>query len=291
MNIFSFFFIGFLSFVVISCSPSQEIPAQEVQTVSSEHEQSRFHVPEQPLRIITLIPSATELVFALGSGENVVARSQFSDFPAEVSELPSVGSGLALDVETILTHRPTLLIGSQIQTDLAEIEVLRQSGIEVLLLPDQSSADVQHAIITLGNRLDQEALAETINQRLLVGIQSIIQAAQNETPISTLVATGIDPIFAAGPESFIGELLPLIKSENVLTEGEWVQMDEESLITSAPEVIIVIGEESSENAWARFETVPAVINERICYVDPNLAGRPGPRLHEGLREIYRCIHP
>ncbi len=246
-------------------------------------------VPERG-GIVSLVPSATEMLFAIGAGDQVVGRSLHCDYPAQVSALPSVGSGLEPDVERIVVMAPAHVVITEAQRELPAVGALRAAGIDVVEVPDVALDDVPAALRRLGalaGRVPEaEAEASTFESR----IDAVEAAVAGHGAPSALIVVAVDPIFAAGPESRLGELLAVAGGRNVLSDGDWVGIDDELVATGSPEVII----DSSGGdvaRWQRLATVPAVRNGRVCVVDADLLARPGPRLAEGAAAMARCLHP
>ena len=245
-------------------------------------------------RIVSLVPSATELLFALGAGESVVARTVHCNFPASVESLPSIGSGLDPDVERVIGLAPTLVVGAEMQAGLPALEVFRAAGLEVLLIPDGSLDDVDLAVTALGARLSMEAAATA----LVADFRSSLDAASvaptegsgaSEAP-RVLVVVGVEPLFAAGADTFIADLVERAGGQSAL-DGDWVALDDERVVTMAPSVIVQSGREASElEHWERFgDALPATRDGRVCLVDPDELARPGVRVVGALRTIRGCI--
>lgn len=241
-------------------------------------------------RIVSLIPAATELIFAIGAGDDLVGRSMHCDYPPEVTELPSVGSGLTPDLERIISLRPTHAVGSQLQQDSPQVEALVGAGIDVVLIPDQSLQDIAAGYALLGGalgRVDEARAAVADLERDLLAVQQAV--AESERP-KVFVPVGRDPLYAAGADAFIGQVVDIAGGDNVLP-GDWVQLDDEVLATLAPDVIIEGDAQPDDGFWYRYRTLPAVQNDRFCTVDGDTIARPGPRLVDAARAIARCLHP
>ena len=266
----------------LGCAPRPaENPAASAETSED--------VSGAAMRIVSIIPSAIELLFAVGAGDSVVARSVHCDFPPESRALPSIGSGLDPNLEAIFALRPTLVVASEMQADSPALRSLRAAGVDVLTLPDQSVAGVETALETLGARLDRVAEASVIVESMRSRLAAVRALPPFEPTPRVVVAIDTDPLFAAGAESWIGDLVAIAGGENVVA-GVWVQVDDETLISLAPSHI-VHGARAPEDLdeWQRFTTVPAVSDRRICAIDPDLIARPGPRVAEAAEQIGACL--
>lgn len=257
-------------------------------TDETESEGSGATVAEE--RIVTLVPSAAELVFALGAGDRMVGRSLHDDFPPEVQAIPSIGSGMNPDVEQILAMRPTLVVAGEMQADYPAISTLRGAGVEVLVLPDQSIADIATALGALGERLGRSEVATRLRQEVEAGLAAARPAPPPRPAPRVLVAVGTDPVYAAGDQTFIDTLVRNAGGENIV-EGDWVRLDDETIVALAPDVIIQPADDDSElDPWNRFgASIPAVANNRLCAVSRDPIARPGPRVVTAAAEVAACI--
>ncbi len=242
-------------------------------------------------RVVSLVPNVTEQLFAIGAGDLVVARSQHCNYPIDVHSLPSIGSGFAPDVERILALDPTLVVASELQESLPALGVLRAAGVEVLVLPDAELADVDASLHQLGERLGREDEADAVARALADALRSVEAATAAAPSTRAALVVGRDPIYAAGADSRLDEILRLAGGTNVVTEGDWVQLDAEALISLAPDVIIEPDSAGDTAWWERWDAIPAVASGRLCQVGADEVARSGPRLADAALAIARCLHP
>ncbi|TVR00983.1 MAG: hypothetical protein EA398_10775 [Deltaproteobacteria bacterium] len=238
-------------------------------------------------RIVSLLPSATEMLAALGVGEALVGRTMHCDDPAWVLALPSVGSGLTPDLERLLSLRPDLVVAGRMQAGQPVLQRLRDHGVEVMVLPDERLEDVFAGIDALGERLGLQTRAEEIGQGIgaSIGLLTLRQPAE---PVRTLIVVGTDPIFAAGRDTFLDDLLQAAGGVNVVERTGWVRLDQEAVIGLRPALLLSTGEESRlREQWAFLRrAVPAV---GLCSVPEDIAARQGPRVAEAAAAYQRCI--
>ena len=193
-----------------------------------------------PMRIVSLAPSVTETLFALGAGPEVVGVSQYCDYPPQVRDLPRVGSFLTPNLEAIIALRPTLIVGLELSSDVRQIRALNSMGYPVLLVSDDSLDQIEASIEKVGARIDRDAEA----RRLVARIQSQIAAVQNRLanvkPLRALMLVGHQPIVAVGPGTYLDELMRIARADNIVrTVGEqWPHLSMEFIIAMRPEVIL-----------------------------------------------------
>ena len=238
------------------------------------------------------MPNTTEMLDALGVFDRVVGVSMFCDVPLEATQLPGVGSGLEPDVERILSLRPDLVIGSVVQRDLPFLSVIEDVGIGVFLMRDQTLEDLYESMIELGVLLGVEQQAIDVTNEMRQSLADLAVLTEGLVPVRLLFVADHDPIFAAGPTSFFGPLFATAGAENVVEQGNWVQLDFEQVVQLAPEAIL----ESTTtpgglSAWGELVSVPAVREQRIYTIESHAIARPGPGVPDAVWEIAERLHP
>lgn len=259
-----------------------------------------------PRRIISLIPAATEMLFAVGAGGRVVAVSTYDRYPPEVSRLPSVGALIDPNVERILSLKPDLVVIYASQTDLKQ--QLARAGIAVYEYRHAGLADVTQTIRALGartgNGAEANAAADRIEQEL-AGIRSKVQALPRPR---TLLVFGREPgslrgLYASGGVGFLNDMLETAGGVNVFAgvKLQSVQASTEQVLAARPDVILETrasnesfpqGQRGTEmNAWKTLASVPAVKNGRVVFLSDDRIVVPGPRVAEGTLLIAKALHP
>lgn len=256
----------------------------------------RFEDP--PHRIVTVAPSATELLFALGAGDRVVGVSRYDDHPRVVASLPRVGGFLDPNVEAIISLEPDLVVGVPNAGNRPALERLSRLGIPVLIVPGNTFADIFHAMTALSRVLG--AGAEARARALAGGIEgetlALAAALRGYTPPRVAFVYGWMPLVLAGPKSFADTLLVVLNAHNVVERGPpYPQYSVERLLQDGPEVIIDASEihegASGGRPWSKWTTLPAVKKGRIHRVPIGDVLRPGPRIVEGMHRIAAFLHP
>ena len=250
-----------------------------------------------PMRIVSLVPSMTETLFALGAGPEVVGVSQYCDYPPEVTKLPKVGDFIAPNLEAIVALRPTLVVGTSTASDQRQIDALSALGIPALMVNDDSVEEVEGNIITIGDRIGRHAEAARLLAKIKAQIAAVEEQLRGTKRVSVLMIVGHDPLVAVGRGTYLDELVTLAHGENIgeATDQTWPRLSLEYLMAVGPEVILD-GQMGSEGAvpstfWARYPSIPAVRDDRVCGYPIDLMLHPGPRIAMALETIARLIHP
>lgn len=259
-------------------------------------------IEEKPEKIVSLIPSNTEIAFALGLGDEVVGVSDFDNYPEEVTEKEKIG-GQDLNVEKIISLAPDLVLSdaSSAINSADGLQQLRDSGIAVVVVNDSTSfKDVYNSIDMIGKATGETENAEKIINDMKVKIAEIEEkTAEITEQKSVIVEVSPAPdLFVVGKNTFMDEMLTLIHAKNGVGDQEgWINLDQESYIERNPDVIITTYGFYTENAVEQvlgregWKDVSAVKNKEVLDVHADLVTRPGPRLAEGLEELAKAVYP
>lgn len=256
----------------------------------------------EPERIISMIPSHTETLCALDACQKLIGVDSFSDYPAEVLDLPRLGSGLTgmgdgPDLEAIVALEPDLVLVSEFGELAAQLE---QAGLTVYAGSPQTLEDTYRFFEVLGELVNREAEAAVLAGRVqgeIAAVEVLTAGAEKPTVYYELDATP----YSVGPQSFIGVLLEKAGGENIVDAslGEFPQLDPEYVVAADPEVIVLADApygESAESLAARsgWGSLRALATGRVYELSEaqaNLAGRPGPRVAEVVRLFASFLHP
>ncbi|WNS75908.1 ABC transporter substrate-binding protein [Bacillus sp. DTU_2020_1000418_1_SI_GHA_SEK_038] len=304
--------------VLAGCGGSAEEPKEnnaEKETQPAQEEKADFPVTikdaldnevvieSKPEKIVSLIPSNTEIAFGLGLGEEVVGVSDYDNYPAEASEKEKIG-GMEFNVEKIISLSPNLVLAhaSSAQSAEAGLQQLRDAGINVLIVNDAANFDEVFNSINMigtatGKKVEAEALVESMKAKL-EEIKEKAKAIKDEERKKVFVEVSPAPeIYAVGANTFMDEMLQMIHADNVVTEENWPKMDPEAVIERNPDVIITTHgyytEDPVGNVLARdgWQDINAVKNNQVVDVDSDTVTRSGPRLVEGVELLAKAIYP
>jgi iron complex transport system substrate-binding protein len=253
-----------------------------------------------PQRIISMAPSNTELLFAIGAEGQIVGRDEYSDFPPAALEVSSIGSTYGeLNTEAIVAFEPDLVLVAAI-TPIEQIEALKELGLRVFQVPNPLSFDDLFAIISdLGLMTGHQAEADELVDALEERIAAVEQAVQDAPSVRVFYEVdGTDPTapWTTGSGTFQQLLIEMVHGENIAADiAGWGSMNLEQIVERDPEVIIF-----AEGPWvpttsesladrSGWDGISAVVNSRVFGVDTNWVDRPGPRLVDALERFAEVI--
>ena len=304
-----FLFTGLgLLFGLSACSPGGQVSPAATPTQFSRLELvdglDRTVALEKPAqRIVSLAPSNTEILFAIGAGSQVVGRDEFSDYPAEAKDLASIGGGFGdYNNEAIVELQPDLVLAAEINTP-EQVQALEDLGLTVYYLSNPTTLEEMYANLRLvgqltGHEGEAAALSGDLAARQAAVVEKMASAETRPEVFYELDNTDPGAPWTSGPGTFINTLIEMAGGHNVAADlnGQYVQISLEELLVRNPEIIL-LGDSAygvtpeSVPQRAGWEQIAAVQQKRIYPFDDNLVSRPGPRLVEGLEALARLIHP
>jgi iron complex transport system substrate-binding protein len=256
-----------------------------------------------PARIVSLVPSVTEMLFAIGAGPQVVGVSSYDHEPPDVERLPRVGALIDPDVERILSLRPDLVAIYGSQTELAT--QLERAGIRTFAYRHGGVQDIFTSLRSLGDAVDRRAAAEGVVQRI-EGQLAAVRARTNADPRPrVLLVFGREPlslrgIYASGGVGFLHDLIGVAGGVNVFADvpRESVQVTTELILARAPEVILEVRADPlpaedlarEKGVWNTLSSVPAVRSGRVDILIGSELVVPGPRLGRAAERLADAIH-
>lgn len=255
-------------------------------------------------RIVSLAPSNTEVLFAVGAGAQVVGRDAFSDYPEAALDVTDIGGGFGeIDTETLLTLDPDLVLSADIIAP-EQNEALESLGLIVFVLPNPLEfADLYGNLAVAGALTGHEAEAAVLIAGLQARVGAVVDAvsAAETNPLVFYQLDSTDPNapWTSGPGTFIDTLITMAGGENLGAglAGQWLQISAEEVIELDPDIILMGDAAWSgltpEDVAARpgWDAITAVLTGRVYAFDDNLVSRPGPRLVDGLEALARLLHP
>lgn len=252
-------------------------------------------VERKPERIISLLPSLTETLFALGVGEAVVGVTTDCSFPEEAKEVEKVADWTTIDMEKILALEPDLVLADDSSALLDQLYFLDDAGIPYVLIDPDSMEEVTGCIMEVARVVGALEEGEKITEEIRKGIEEIQEKAaavpEDEKP-QVIILIDTETFFTVGIGEYLSDLVTAAGGINAAGElgSSYFELSEENILDIDPDVIICTWYRRDEllarDSW---QNMKAVKNGRIYDVTPDLVSRPGPRIVQGLEEIYKAI--
>ncbi len=258
----------------------------------------KIFVADPPTRIVSLAPSVTEMLFAIGAGERVVGVTSFCNYPPEAQAKPKVG-GAFPNLEVVLSLKPTLVLAPRdfIRPDM--VAKLDQLKIPLFILETNNIEDVLRHIQTVGRMLGRSEQSDAVAGDLRRRVADVKTRTAGAARPRVFYVLNSDPLMTAGPGSFIHQLIELAGGTNVAADAPvaYPRLSLEEVIRQDPQVILFpVGDEEGipneeQQRWLRWPTLSAVKQNRFVRIPSVLLDRPGPRVVDGLEQLARELHP
>lgn len=247
----------------------------------------------EPKRVVSVAPSNTEMLFALGKGEILVGRSDFDDYPAEAAKVPSIGGWLPPNYEAIMGAKPDLVL--VIGGSVPERERLAtEYKLPVLVLDPKTLQDVYKDIALLGQVVNAQPAATKLVGQMQADVAAVTSKVAGKPKPTVFYEVWHDPLMTAGQNTFIDDLITLAGGVNIGADvKDWtnysleqVQAKDPDFYVTSKEAVATVGQRPG------FGGLKAVKAKRVFGMDdPNIGVRPGPRLILGLQWFARTLHP
>ena len=260
------------------------------------------NIEEIPQRIISLAPSNTEILFALGLGDRVVGVTEYCNYPEEATAKPKVGGFSTVDIEKVVSLEPDLILATRIHSKTV-IPALEELGLTVAALAPGCIDEVLNSITLVGKITGQDKQASRLVNDLRTRTESVANKTRNLAPNQrpkVLYLTWHDPLMTAGTETLTDDIISKAGGQNIAYDiSGHKAIDLETIIHRDPQVIIAsVGMGAGEdlpwqyvNTEPRLKNTQALVNNRVYKIDGDLIHRPGPRIVEALEQMAQFIHP
>jgi len=242
-------------------------------------------LPKPALRVISMAPHATELLFAAGGGARVVGAVDYSDYPEAAKRIPRIGSNREVDVERIMALKPDLIVAWMHGSSERQIELVRRTGVPIYLSDPQTLEGIPDSLQRLAQLMGTEAAAQPVAFELRARLASLRKRYAGRSPVRTFYQVWDKPLYTLSGKHIITDALRLCGGENIFhtlpVTAPVVTL--ESVLQSDPEAIFGTAEKNygGVNLWRQYPTMTAVRNENLFTVDGNLLNRAGPRMIDG----------
>ena len=251
-----------------------------------------------PARIVSLVPSVTEILYALKAEDMLVGVTDFCDFPAEARRKPSVGGMVAPSLEAVAALRPDLIVATTEGTREDTFTQLTRLGIPVYLVAVHRVAEVKALIVRLGGLTGRQAAAAAIVAQLEQRIGAVTKAVGALERPRVLYVLWPEPLIVPGRDTIVTELIQLAGGHSLTANDadSWPRYSLEAAVAGRPEVILLANHGAgtgaiAEEKWRRLSDLPAVKAGRLRSINGDLLHRYGPRIADGLEQLARAIHP
>ncbi len=256
-------------------------------------------IGKAPQRIISMAPSNTEILYALGLGDKIVAVTDYDNYPPEVKQKQSIGGFSTPDFETIISLSPDLVVAANLQW-MDVITALEDRGVPVLVIDPKTIDQLLDGITLVGQATGATDKAAEVVKGLRKRVDAVTGVMVSSSMPGVLYIVWHDPLMVAGQGTLIDDMISRAGGRNVAHDlNGYAEMSVEAVVAANPQVIIVsnsMGEGMDAplkfaQADERLNGTDARVNNRVFPIDSDLADRPGPRAIDALEQFARLVHP
>lgn len=250
-------------------------------------------------RVVSLVPSTTELIVAMGGEDRLVARTRHDDQPG-LEELPSLGTGLEPNLEALASLGPDLVVAQETSRIRSVVQPLESLGIPVYVAGTGGIDGLRRHARAVGELLGMAAEADSLVASIDGELEQVARRVEGAEPTEVLYILHPDPPFTTGSGTYLHQVIEAAGGTNVFAdvEEEWPEVSMEAVVRRDPDVVVASrGHEDrgGDATWIRekpgWRSLSAVEEGRVLVVDPDLFNRPGPRVGEAARTLARFLHP
>jgi ABC-type Fe3+-hydroxamate transport system substrate-binding protein len=253
-------------------------------------------VPDHPHRLICLAPSIVDDVYSFGAGQDVIAVSEYTTYPADAAKKESIGAPLSPSLEKIIALHPDLVLGTGDINRIPAIDQLTRYGIPVFMVNPHGIAGIHKSIASLGEALNRRAQAAALLNDLDARELAVRARIHGKPAVRLFMPIWYDPIVTIGKHAFITELIEVAGGSSITSDigQEWPQVSLEAILARNPDALLLIkGSKLSVDELAGrpgWQALTAVQQKRVYYVD-KLIELPGPAAIYAMEELAKELHP
>jgi len=271
------------------CLSSLALAVNALQVIDDTGKKISLDRPAQ--RIVSLAPHVTELLFAAGAGDAVVGVVSYSDYPPEAGQRPQVGDAQNLDVESIVTLQPDLVVAWQSGNPTPQLEQLIRFGIPVFYSEPRRLEDIATNLERLGHLAGRDESASAAAENFRAGTRRLHEHYSRAAPVRVFYEIWHQPLMTIGGKHLISQLISACGGQNIFADLDALAaaVDSEAVLTANPEVIIASGISKQRppwlDQWLDWPQLYAVKRKQLYFIPPDLIQRHTPRLLEGAQRL------
>ena len=258
----------------------------------------KIFLAKAPTRVVSLAPSITEILYAIGLTDEIVGVSEFCDYPAAAKQKPKVGYANP-NVEVIISLQPDLVLAPRAFLRAELLAKLEQLKIPTFVVDPESFEEIPSRIQTVGRILNRSSSADGVAMVMRQRIAAIRSKLDAVALVRVLYVLNSQPLITVGPGSYIHQVISVAGGSNIASQTTvpYPHLNMEAVLKADPEIIIFpIGHAegiptAEQQEWLRWTSLSAVKQRRLHQISADVLNRPGPRIVEGLEALARIIHP
>lgn len=281
-------------FFLNGCTEEKQIATSELTITDDLHKNFTFE--EVPSKIITLAPNLTELLFELGEGEKIIGNTTYCNYPDSAKTIDKVADLLTVNLELITALQPDLIFITGEGNSKSEYDKLIELGFKVFVSNPRHYNGIKKTLLDMSKIFKVEDKANSIINNWEERIK-IVRETHNKIVFSSVMfLVSTNPIFSVGKKSFVHQILTYAGLKNVTGDSDisYPMFNREEVLVRNPDYIILYETNNNDindllNAYPEWNTLSAIINKRVFFIDADLYSRPGPRFIDAVEDLNKLV--
>lgn len=290
-----------LTFLFASCSGASKAPQQKNQAAAypltiTDSYNRQVTIDKRPERIVSVAPNITEIIAALNAKDRLVGRTDYCDYPQDISSVESIGSLMEPNIEKIVSLKPDIVIASS-HFKKESLEKLEQLNVKVVVLNGAETFEGAYETIEkVGQVIGEKEAAEKIVSDMKKKVEEVTAKVKDapKPKVYYVISYGKFGDYTAGKGTFIDEAIKMAGGTNIGEDAEGWAYSLEKIVKNDPDIIICskyFDTKAGISSTAGYKDLRAVKEGKLLEIDNNMLDRQGPRLAQGLEELAKLIHP
>jgi len=288
-------YIILLFLILVGCREQNEVPVIADNYITDDLHK-KIELVKSPKRIITLAPNLTELIFELGLGNRIVGNTSYCNYPDSAKQIRNVADLLTVNLEEITLLKPDLIFITAEGNSKSDYDKLLNLGFKVFISNPRHYNGIKKTLLDMGRIFQVENRAEFIINNWESRIQEVKKTHDRMILRSAMFLVSTNPIFSIGKKSFIHQILTYAGLENITSDSEisYPMYNREEVLIRNPDYILLYETNRNDvselvNAYPEWNTLSAVINNRVFFINADLYSRPGPRFVDAVEDLNKLI--
>lgn len=290
INIIALVILLFLS----GCKEEKQITTSALTITDDLHKSFTFE--EVPSKIITLAPNLTELLFELGEGKKIIGNTTYCNYPDSAKEIDKVADLLTVNLELITALQPDLIFITGEGNSKSEYDKLIELGFKVFVSNPRHYNGIKKTLLDMGKIFKVEDKAKSIINNWEERIKIVKETHDKIVFSSVMFLVSTNPIFSVGKKSFVHQILTYAGLKNVTGDSDisYPMFNREEVLVRNPDYIILYETNNNDindllNAYPEWNTLAAIINKRVFFINADLYSRPGPRFIDAVEDLNKLV--
>lgn len=277
-----------------NCSEKEETESHKNFITDDLHK--RIKIESSPQKVITLAPNLTELVFELGEGDKIIGNTNYCNYPDSAKKIEKVADLLSVNLEKIIALQPDLIFITAEGNSKADYNKLISLGLEVFVSNPRNFAGIKKTMLDLGKIFNVSEKAESIVNNWDKRIDTVKKTHDQIVTKSVMFLISTNPIYSVGKNTFVHQILTFAGLENITanTDVNYPLLNREEIVVRNPNYILLYQTNNNDvgailKAYPEWNTLSAVINERVFFINADLFSRPGPRFVDAVETLNKLV--